>query len=120
MLVRFRHALFGLGVALRHRGLLYHVVFAVFVVALGFLICLDRMSWALVALAIGFVFSTETVNTALEQLGDAVSPHQRPGIRRAKDVSAAAVLIAAGSSVVLGLIVFLPPLITGTAGRCIF
>lgn len=120
MVRRFRHALFGLGIALRRGELLSHVVCAALVVTLGFLLCLDRVEWALIVLAIGFVLSAETANTALEELGTAVSPRRHHGIRRAKDVSAAAVLIAASSAVVLGIIVFVPRLTAGTmVGSCL-
>lgn len=116
---RFRHAFSGFGVLLRRRELLLHFAFAVLVLVFGLLICLDRVEWMLVVLAIGFVLTAEAANTALEELGSAVSPQLHPGVRRAKDVSAAAVLIAAGSAAVLGLIVFVPPLIAGTAGGCL-
>lgn len=119
MFRRFRHALHGLAVALRRRELLHHVVIAALVIVLGFLLCLDSVHWALLVLAIGLVLTAETVNTALEELSDAVSPHRHPGVRRAKDVSAAAVLIAAGSAALLGFIVFLPPLIQGNASGCL-
>jgi undecaprenol kinase len=50
--------------------------------------------WALVLLAAAVVLSAELLNTALEQLADELLPQDSPGVRRAKDCAAAAVLIA--------------------------
>ncbi|HXO63765.1 MAG TPA: diacylglycerol kinase [Steroidobacteraceae bacterium] len=50
--------------------------------------------WALVLLAAAVVLSAELLNTALEQLADELHPQDSPGVRRAKDCAAAAVLIA--------------------------
>ena len=59
-----------------------------------------------IVVAITLVWSAEAFNTALEQLADALHPQQHPGIGRAKDVAAAAVLIAALGAAVIGLLVF--------------
>jgi diacylglycerol kinase len=50
----------------------------------------------------------ECLNTALETLCDRVSPDYHPLIKRAKDISAAAVLIAAIGSVAIALLLFVP------------
>ena len=62
-------------------------------------------SCTLLTLAIAAVWSLEAVNTAIEAVCDAVSTDTHPQIEQAKDVAAAAVLIAALASVVIaGLI----------------
>jgi len=48
------------------------------------------------------------LNTAIEFLVDLVQPDHHPLAEKAKDIAAAAVLIAAIASVVIGVIVFLP------------
>jgi diacylglycerol kinase (ATP) len=63
-----------------------------------------------ITLAIGFVWTAELVNTAVEKLADVVSKEYHPGIKFIKDVSAAAVLLSALTAVVTGVIVFLPKL----------
>ena len=47
------------------------------------------------------------VNTAVEALGDAVSPDEHPLVGRAKDAAAGAVLLAAIAALVVAAIVFL-------------
>lgn len=91
---------------------------AFFVLAVGVLVCLPAASWALVVLAIGVVIGAELLNTAVEVLGDAVGPQRRPVVGRAKDVAAAGVLATATAAALVGLFVFLPPLLAGSTGSC--
>jgi undecaprenol kinase len=65
----------------------------------------------LLVLTIGLVLVTEAVNTALEAAVDLASPQFHPMARTAKDVSAAAVLFAAATAVVVGVVLLLPKLI---------
>ena len=58
----------------------------------------------------------EAFNTALELLADQASPEWRPDIGRAKDLSAAAVLIAALGAAIIGVLVLGPPLLERLAG----
>ena len=53
----------------------------------------------------------ESFNTALETLCDLVSPEFHPLVKRIKDVSAAAVLIAALAAVAIAALLLLPRLI---------
>jgi diacylglycerol kinase len=59
--------------------------------------------WALVLLAAAGVLSAELLNTAIEQLADELHPQQSPGVRRAKDCAAAAVLVAALGALAVAL-----------------
>ena len=56
------------------------------------------------------VLSLELLNTAIEAVCDLVSPEYDPLVKTAKDAAAAAVLLAALISVIVGLLLFLPPL----------
>jgi diacylglycerol kinase len=64
-----------------------------------------------ITLAIGFVWTAELFNTAVEKLADIVSTDHRPEIKFIKDVSAAAVLLSAVAAFITGAIVFLPKLL---------
>jgi diacylglycerol kinase len=57
------------------------------------------------------VWTAEFLNTALEIVVDLASPDLHPLARAGKDVGAAAVLIAASSAVIIGIIILGPPLI---------
>src|SRR4051794_8157607 len=73
----------------------FHLVATVAVAAVGFWLTLSSLEWAVIVIAIGLVWTTEGLNSALESLADRVSPEQDPLIERAKDVAAGAVLVAA-------------------------
>lgn len=83
-----------------------HLAATVAVAALGCWFSLDRLEWALVIVAVMTVWVAEGINTAIEALADVVSPDRHPLIARAKDVAAAAVLIAAVGAIFIGFLVF--------------
>jgi diacylglycerol kinase len=87
-----------------------HLVATLLVCAAGGYFGLQRTEWLWVTTAIVLVWSAEALNTALEELADTLHPQRDPGIGRAKDVAAAAVLIAALGAAVIGVLVFLPHL----------
>ncbi len=61
---------------------------------------------AIVVLTSGLVLSLEIANTALETLADTLHPKQHPGIGRAKDLMAGAVLMSSLAAVVIGILLF--------------
>ena len=87
------------------------MVVSVAVILMSFLLHISTTSWALIILAIAMVWIAEFLNTALEAVVDLASNHQQHELARlGKDVGAAAVLIAAIASVMIGLLVLGPPL----------
>jgi rRNA maturation RNase YbeY len=108
LLSSFRAAFAGLRALPAQRNMVIHLTVAVLVLALGGLVGLDLGEWAVLLLTIALVLVAETFNTALEALVDLASPERRPLARRAKDLAAAAVLLAALFSVAIGAILFLP------------
>jgi len=86
----------------------FHLLASIAVTAAGFYFQLSKMEWVAVVLCMAFVISLEAINTALEYLTDLVSPEHHPLAGKAKDVAAAAVLIAAIGAAVVGIIIFGP------------
>ena len=88
-----------------------HAVVSLLVLAVCTWLRLPARDWALIILAIAMVWTAEFVNTALEAVVDLAANHQRHNLARvSKDVGAAAVLIAALASILIGLLVIGPPL----------
>ncbi len=107
----FRYAFAGWRyVVYTQRNAWIHVLASIAVIGLGLWLKIDRQDWAIILVAITLVWIAEFFNTALEAVVDLASPNQHPLARIAKDVSAAGVLIAAGASVLLGLLILGPPL----------
>lgn len=70
----------------------------------------SRTEWALLVLCFGLVTGLEYANSALERLANRVTTERDPWIRDAKDMAAAAVLVASMAAAVVGLLVLGPPL----------
>jgi diacylglycerol kinase len=93
------------------RNVRIQLALAVLILLAGLLCGLGRMEWALITFCVGLVFVAEALNTAIEKLADALHPGLDPKIALVKDLAAAAVLIAAVSAGLVGILVFLPHLI---------
>lgn len=88
----------------------WHLLASAGVVGLGLALGLDRGEWLALILAMALVWVAEAVNTAIELACDAITLERNPLIGRAKDMAAAAVLLAAGFAMVVGAVVFWPRL----------
>jgi diacylglycerol kinase len=104
----FGFAFNGLRLVWNERNFRFHLIAAVGVCILGFLLDVSNSEWLILAITIGWVLSMEALNTALEHLADAVTEAPHPTIKKAKDVAAAAVLISAMAAVIIGCIIFVP------------
>ncbi len=87
-----------------------HAVISLGVFALGLWLGLSRTDWAIIILAMMAVWMAEFMNTALEAIVDMTSPEFHPLAKVAKDVAAAAVLVGACGSALIGLLIMGPPL----------
>lgn len=109
----FRHAFRGWFYALRtQRNAWIHSAIATVVLILGIWLRLSPTDWAIIILTIAMVFAAEFMNTAIEAVVDLASPESHPLAKIAKDVGAAAVLVAALAAILIGLLILGPPLWT--------
>lgn len=94
------------------RNMRFHLAATVLVLAVAWWLPLRRLELALVVFAICLVLTTEIFNTAVERTVDLYTSTYHPLARLAKDIAAGAVLVAAINAVVVGLLVFLPHLLS--------
>lgn len=107
----FGAAFAGMANLLRtQRNFRIHILLGALAVALAAWLRLALSEWAILVLAVALVLVSEGLNTALEAVVDLVSPERRTLARRAKDLSATAVLLAAIAALVVGALLFLPRL----------
>lgn len=107
----FGHAFRGWWYVIRtQRNAWIHALVTSAVIVLAVWLRLPAHDWAVLFIAIAMVWSAEFLNTALEAVVDLASPHQHPLAKVGKDVGAAAVLIAALTSILVGLLILGPPL----------
>jgi diacylglycerol kinase len=107
----FGHALHGWKFVLQtQRNAWVHSLAATTVFVLGIWLHLSARDWAVLVLTIAMVFTAEFINTAIEAVVDLASPGKHPLAKVGKDVGAGAVLVAALSAVLIGLLILGPPL----------
>lgn len=109
----FRDAFRGIGTLLRYEhNARIHLVILIVVIIAGIFLRISRSDWMAILFVSGLVFVSECFNTAVEYVSDLITESQNENIRRAKDVAAAGVLISALISVVTGVIIFLPEILS--------
>jgi diacylglycerol kinase len=108
---RFKYAFRGVLLALGERSVKVHLALGALTVAVGAALGISRGEWVAVIICIAIVIALETVNSAIERLGDAVTRERRADIAAVKDMAAGAVLIASVGALAVGLVIFLPKLL---------
>jgi diacylglycerol kinase (ATP) len=88
-----------------------HLAASVGVIVAGLLLRITPSDWRWLVAAMALVWVTETLNTALEELCDRISPGFDHRIGRVKDLGAGGVLVAAIAATLIGLLTLLPPLL---------
>lgn len=108
-ILSFKYALVGIVTALKEEpNLKFHFLAATFVIFLSIILNISKTDWLIIIFLIGFVISVELTNTAIEAVVDAFTDKEHPGAKLSKDISAGAVLVAAVTAAILGIIIFLP------------
>jgi diacylglycerol kinase len=74
----------------------------------SFVLNISPIEWCIILITIACVIVSELFNTAVECTVDLASPEKHDLAKKAKDISASAVLATAACAVIVGLIVFLP------------
>lgn len=107
------HAFAGIITMLREeRNMRFHVLAAVVALLMGWWFQISPDDWLWLLLVIFLVFAAEFLNTVTEAVTDLMVNHQyNVDVKKAKDVAAGGVLLAAGFAVMVGLIIFGPHLV---------
>ncbi len=109
LLKSFSFAITGIKTAIwSERNMRIHLVISTFVIACSFFFSLTQAEWIFVILAIGGMISLELVNTALERVVNLITEEFHPLAKQAKDIAAGAVFVYAVMAVVIGILIFLP------------
>lgn len=108
-ILSFKFAYEGIISALKEEpNLKIHAGIAVLVLFLAWFLNISRGEWLVLVVTIGVVISLELTNTAIEAVVDSFTSENHPGAKKAKDISAGAVLVVSIMAVVVGLLIFLP------------
>ena len=105
----FKYAFNGLYILFKSEpNALIHLLAVITVIFMGLFFEIEKQDWIIVLLLFALVFISELFNSSIEYLSDIISLEYHPLIKKIKDMSAAAVLISALISLIIGVIIFLP------------
>lgn len=105
----FGYAFRGLGDILKtEHNARVHAVCTLIGLGISVWLNLDAIRFSMIMIAIALVWITEAFNTVLELVVDIVSPEYSKSAGRAKDISAAAVLVASVAALVIGVVCWGP------------
>lgn len=107
--VGLRHAVNGLKYAFKNEvNIRIQFISALIVIIFGFLLSVSTLEWVLLLLMIGFVISSELLNTAVEVMLDYLKPDWHPVAGAIKDLTAGSVLVASVIAAIVGAIILIP------------
>lgn len=99
----------------QERNFRIHTVLGGCALILAVLLEASATQWLFIITAIASVLILEVVNTTFEHLLDMIHPRVHEYAAAIKDLMAAAVLLASISAVVVGVIIFIPLILTRIA-----
>lgn len=103
------YALSGIKLIIQNeRNFRIQLVTTILVIFLGLFFNVNHDDWAILALVTALVLVAESFNSVIEAVCDTISQEYRINIRYAKNVSAGAVLVSAGVSLIAGVVIFAP------------
>ncbi|QEL17229.1 diacylglycerol kinase [Limnoglobus roseus] len=105
---KFREAFRGTKRGIRgHSSFYIHFFFAALVVAVAGVLQVSWVEWCLLLGCIGFVFTAELFNSAIETLFHGLDEESKKRIHGCLDIAAGAVLMASLTTAAVGSIIFI-------------
>jgi len=109
LLKSFGFAFSGIWTVIRYeRNIKIHLFATIIAIFLAIYLNISRTDWLVLLLVIALVISLELINSSIEAVVDLASPEIHPLAKKAKDVAAGAVLVAAIVSLIIGVLLFFP------------
>jgi len=102
----FKYAFEGLKILWEQNNFRIHVLASFLVILFSFILEVSQTDFIILLLCISMVLVTEALNTAIEKICDFIQPNIDPKIAVIKDIAAAAVVISAMVSAVVGVVIF--------------
>lgn len=95
----------------KHPNAQVHLLVTILLVPAIFIFQLSTIETCIIILCSALVLSMEALNSALEYLSDRVTTKEDALIAKAKDIAAAAVLMAAIAAAIIAGLIFIPKII---------
>lgn len=88
-----------------------HLTLSLVVISAAYFLQVSYTEWLLLTVMVVLGFVIETINTGIEQLGDAIDKNYNEYIKRAKDSSAGAMLLFSFGAIIIAGWIFLPKIL---------
>ncbi len=111
----FGHALDGWKRGLKERNVKIHLVITIFVLITSLLLKISRIEFIIIFILIALVISAELFNTAIEEICDTITASLKlhyVDTTFPRDLAAGGVLVVASIAALVGLLIFIPKLLT--------
>lgn len=92
------------------------IALGIIALILSYILKIDKIEFIIILTMICLVLTAEIINTAIERAVDLVTKEYHELARIAKDVSAGSVLVTSIFSLIIGIIIFIPKIITLLGG----
>jgi len=89
----------------------WELIIACLVILLAGLLKISSVGLAIIIMTCAFVLALELINTMIEMISDVLKPRLDQYVKHIKDLTAAAVAVAALGSIGVAIFLLLPPLI---------
>ena len=110
--ISFKHAWDGILHNLKTQpNFRVHLFIGSLTILAGYYFRLAAWEWLILIFTITLVLIAEMINTAIESMVDLLTSEHRKHAKIAKDTSAGMVLVTALSSIIVGVIIFIPHLL---------
>lgn len=107
----FKNGIRGIRVGFVENNFRLMFTAAIFAVLGTLIFPLEKWEAVVIIFLIGSVLSVELINSQIERMLDIVKPAYDSRVKNIKDISAGAVLVISLTSLVVGLIIFIPYLL---------
>lgn len=112
MINSFKNAFNGMIVSFKQeRNMKIHINIMFLAILLGIIFKIKMVEWIICIICFALVIGGELFNTAIEITVDIAMPNFNEKAKKAKDISAGAVLVLAIASAIIGFIIFVPKII---------
>ena len=92
------------------------IALGIIALILSYILKIDKIEFIIILTMICLVLTAEIINTAIERTVDLVTKEYQELARIAKDVSAGSVLVTSTFALIIGIIIFMPKIITLLGG----
>lgn len=109
----FRYAFEGVRTVFQEeRNMRSHVITSLLVIVLSLFLPLNKYEWLWILTVCFLVLVMEIWNTVVENIIDLACPDYHPLAKKIKDMAASAVLFTSAFSVVIGVVILLPKILS--------